>query len=116
MRCLSGHDGGCGSVRGGEEGRRKRSGDGGRTVEGIIFQVVGGERIPFGREWSVQLGQRQPLIQVSGDQTEPLRRLFGRHGSDYSGSHKGSLSNPHPPGGKSRGSPETNGELIGREL
>lgn len=58
-------------------------------MEGIIFQVVGGKRVPFGREWSVQLGQRQPLIQVSGNQTEPLRRLFGRHGSESSGLSQG---------------------------
>lgn len=74
-----------------------------RRVQRVIFQVIGRKRIPFGREWSVQLGQRQPLIQVSGDQTEPLRRLFGRHGSDSSGLSQGEPLNCTSTGWKTSG-------------
>ena len=56
-----------------------RSGSRGRgAIDGFIFEVVRGERVSFGREGSVEFRQRQPLIQVSGNQTEPLRRRFGR--------------------------------------
>lgn len=45
-----------------------------RSVERFILDIVGSEGVSLGREGGVELGQRQALIQVSGDQAEALRR------------------------------------------
>lgn len=46
-------------------------GDGGEgPVDGFILDVVGFERLSLGRERRVQLGQRQTLVEVSGDERQ----------------------------------------------
>jgi hypothetical protein len=68
-------------VRGLDRRHGGRLGSGGRrngTINGFIFDVVRSQGVSLGREGSVQLRQRQALVQVSGDQAEALRRRWGR--------------------------------------
>lgn len=85
-------EGGVGSLgrhggRGVFRGRVGRGVEG--AVDGVINQVVRSGGIPLGREGGIELRQRELLIQMSGDQAQPLRRLFGRQVFRYAGNARG---------------------------
>lgn len=56
---------------------------------GVNNELVRLGGVPFGREGSIEVRQRELLIQMSGDQAQPLRGLFGRQLFRYAGNARG---------------------------